>query len=190
MSKFTDMTEWKRNLGRGRAFTHDDIKAHLKKQTGASPCKNSVNVYFEELVQDPQSQCRKCKKVYNKTEKRWIAENSRRAVISLGVVTCLTHAIPTSDLGRQCNKTELDKMIPYPHHWANPNLIFNNDDTTYVAAALKTGGVKVYAAPNVDASGAFSTFTLDKKTQNYYQRIKSHCTASFSGILGPFILSV
>ena len=62
-------------------------------------------------------------------------------------------------------KKVYNKMMPYPHHWMHPNLALNNNDVTYVAEALKVGGI-VCAAPNIDASGAFSTCTLDKKTQN------------------------
>ena len=189
LQSFPAMAEWKKQFAKGQVFTNQDVKDRVKKMTGKSPCKNTVGVYFEELVQDPNAKCRKYKKVYHKTERRFIAEHSRRAVVTLCVITGLTHAVPTDDPERKCTKTELDKMIPYPHHWADPNLMFNNDDTTYVAAALKSGETAVYAAPNADASGAYSVFTLDKKVQNFYQRIKAHCTCSFSGILGPFILS-
>ena len=54
---------------------------------------------------------------------------------------------------------------------------------------FKTGETVVYVDPNRDVSGTYSVFTLDNKVQNFYQQIKAHYTCSFSGILGPLILS-
>ena len=110
--------------------------------------------------------------------------------MSLATVTALTHAIPTTDMTLISNTTDLDKIVPYPHTWVNPVLGINNDDSTFVVASLKQGGVQVYAGKRSHTSGVYSNYTLDKKTQNSCIRIKYHCTGSFAGILGPFVLSV
>ena len=75
--------------------------------------------------------------VYNKTEKRFIAEHSRRAVIMLIIVVLLTHAIPTKDPSLISTGSLEDKLVPYPHLWVNPLLCFNNDDMTFATAVLK-----------------------------------------------------
>ena len=65
-----NMEEWKDDLHMGRCFSMKEVKAKLKQLTGRSPCSNSVKIYFEELVQDPDQPLLKRKHVYHKTEKR------------------------------------------------------------------------------------------------------------------------
>ena len=66
-----NMEKWKEDLFMGQNFSKDDVSKQLTKLNGDNtPCDNTVKIYFEELVQDPDQPCRKRTKVYHKTEKR------------------------------------------------------------------------------------------------------------------------
>ena len=49
----SSMEKWKDELHMGQCFSLEEVKKKLTKLTGQTPCANTVKIYFEELVQDP-----------------------------------------------------------------------------------------------------------------------------------------
>ena len=71
-----------------------------------------MDLYYHECKHDPTNPGDIVTNVYNKTEKCFIAEHSRHAVIMLIIVTLLTHAIPTKDESRASTGEPEDKLVP------------------------------------------------------------------------------
>ena len=194
-AEMRDVRKWRKSLPPGASFPPQRLEKFLqdevKERTGqkVEPCYNTIQLYFHECEQDPTMPGHITTHVYNKTEKRFIAEHSRRAVIMLIIVVLLTHAIPTKDPSLISTDSLEDKLVPYPHLWVNPMLCFNNDDTTFATAVLKgKQSVQVYLRPK-NLFGHYSAFTMYTKKHRCFVSIKSHQSSVMGGALGPIVLS-
>ena len=71
MWQHLSMEKWKREMPVGRNISKTEVKDKLTQINGKVPCRNTVDIYFEELVQDPDQPLIKKKNVYHKTERRY-----------------------------------------------------------------------------------------------------------------------
>ena len=158
IASIKEIQQWRMDLPVGYAINKKRMKKFIEdKVKEANPdmddsdidiSKNTVALYMQDCVFDEKIPSTVHKKVYNKTEKRYIAENSHRAIMCLACTLLLTHSIPTTDPSKMSTNTVEDKLLWYPHMWVNSMLGWNNDDSTFSAATLKKlTGVQVIPNP-------------------------------------------